>query len=487
MSNVSDDRLQPEYDAAMKVWTQLVDVRFKLLAITPIATGLALKGRPTAPIGALGLVVALAIVGYEIRNSQLHDNAVHRLMWLEKQLHSPSSVTASGPSGIIGDSRAGERLKVVHFVKVRHDRALAGVYGATVGAWAAIVTEGVAKHWATWSVGRWFSFGVGAVSAAITALTITRASTRGRAVAPVENLHRKTVEQLKDVATVVTHATNRWTEPDKSTEPIRSAESVKLAEQLGVIERHEQWISPSRKPAPGDWWVSALNKANSRRKPEGQNALPDPMSRATMPRLRRRSGVRIRSPKVTVRRTPWGELLATSPTVTGAAERERLLREHFQTRVIGSELLVDEQLGALGIIAAGTGGAARGATASEGIAPPGRDRGRPSTETHPATGRQTFEGIPPRPGAPLFDVGPRPAEPHRKSGDIARAARLDWPFGMDVATPPQPNATRAGEALPGSAAIDLQAGFTAAIDEVLAVEQSDLERFLRNGRRCPPC
>ena len=481
MNNASDDlRLRAEYDAAMKVWTQLVDVRFKLLAITPIATGLALKGQPTAPIGALGLVVALSVVGYEIRNSQLHDNAVHRLKWLEKQLNSPSSVKANAASGIVGDTRAGERLKVMRWVMVIHDRALAGIYGSTVGAWAAIVTEGISKHWARWNVGRWFSFGVGTAAAATTALTIVRASKRGRAVEPVENLHKRASAELKEVASVVKYAPNRW----KELNPRASAEAVKLAEELGFIERHERWISP-RKPVVGDWWIdkAAISRADATKEP------PDSLSWATMRRLSGRPGVRVRRPKVTVRRTPWGELLDAAPTDAGRAERERLLRKHLSARIIGSELLADDQLGALGVLAAGTGNTASGATSAPATAPEGSAAAPESQESGSSLQlrsrtRPTADGGIDTAARQLAAPGalPQTVETPVAGADAGKEPRAAVPpFVRAAESPAIPEMIVATSALALTGPDDPQAGVAT------ETPQTDHGRFYKDGRPCPPC
>ena len=133
---VTRSALIAEYEQAAQTHRALVDVRFKLLAFVPTVTGISigvLKDHFEAAFGvaAFGLTITLGIVIYEIRNSQLHDLAAHRQKVLRQWLGIPSVSN-------IQDRPARPRLFGV--VSVWHDRALGIVYGASIGAWTALIT-----------------------------------------------------------------------------------------------------------------------------------------------------------------------------------------------------------------------------------------------------------------------------------------------------------------------------------------------------------
>lgn len=91
--------LQAIYGEACSTWRALVDVRFKLLALVPFVsvavlvvilpgTGSTerLKGLAGSLIAAVGFIVTLGLVVYEVRNSQLHDDLVSRGRRIEAEL-----------------------------------------------------------------------------------------------------------------------------------------------------------------------------------------------------------------------------------------------------------------------------------------------------------------------------------------------------------------------------------------------------------------
>ena len=99
---------------------------------------------------------------YEIRNSQIHDAAAHRLRAIEAWLDLP---TAS-------DSEAGDRPgceKFLGIFTVWHDRALGLVYGTSAGAWAGLVAYACAERASVeWSrANQWFPIALGALVAAV--------------------------------------------------------------------------------------------------------------------------------------------------------------------------------------------------------------------------------------------------------------------------------------------------------------------------------
>lgn len=132
---VDRETLRVEYAQAFETQKMLVDVRFRLLAFVPTVTGVSaglLKDTVEGELGLaiLGLLASLGIVMYEIRNSQLHDAAVHRMNMVRQALEL-SEFSASG--------NRPKRQRLFFVVQVWHDRALGLVYGASVAVWAALV------------------------------------------------------------------------------------------------------------------------------------------------------------------------------------------------------------------------------------------------------------------------------------------------------------------------------------------------------------
>jgi len=89
----SEAALLKEYELASQQFRALADIRFKLLAFTPLGTvGVlsaigSLKVEPLAvPISLFGCLVTLAIFVYNLRNDQHYDELVSRAAQIERQL-----------------------------------------------------------------------------------------------------------------------------------------------------------------------------------------------------------------------------------------------------------------------------------------------------------------------------------------------------------------------------------------------------------------
>lgn len=148
------DVLEPHLDTApsrqalLALYTELgaqhralVDVRFKLLALVPAVSALALVGivTPTGPFAeapravrvcaaVLGLLVVLGVRVYDVRNSELHDDLVSRGRSTEVAL------------GVRYGVFARRRRPVA---PVQHDLALHLIYGAVLAAWVGAVVAAV--------------------------------------------------------------------------------------------------------------------------------------------------------------------------------------------------------------------------------------------------------------------------------------------------------------------------------------------------------
>jgi len=135
----ADDRLRLDYEQTTQLLRALIDVRFKLLAFVPTIAGTAVaffgKPRPAAEllaIGLLGLMATLGIFMYELRNSQLYDEATRRAGELERRLELlPKPRTPS--------------VSLFGAIAVRHERGVALVYGAAFAGWTYLTGWGALR------------------------------------------------------------------------------------------------------------------------------------------------------------------------------------------------------------------------------------------------------------------------------------------------------------------------------------------------------
>lgn len=118
---------------ALTAWRQLVEVRFKLLALVPAVSVLALsqildfKSSQTSPerwarvgVAIVGLVVLVGLAIYDRRNSELHDDLISRVRRAEAELgiHTGIALGRKDPKGF-----------------VRHKVPIGLIYGVTLIAW----------------------------------------------------------------------------------------------------------------------------------------------------------------------------------------------------------------------------------------------------------------------------------------------------------------------------------------------------------------
>ncbi len=144
-----------DHAATCDVYKTLVDVRFKLLTFLPTVTGIAVgivamdkesvSTNQWLLVGAIGLVTSLALIVYEVRNSLLHDCAIHRIQHLERVLGFRPSSASTSPKGVFAERSKSPPLFGGFMVK--HDRALAMIYGVVIGAWAWVLIVGIERRW----------------------------------------------------------------------------------------------------------------------------------------------------------------------------------------------------------------------------------------------------------------------------------------------------------------------------------------------------
>ena len=144
------DLLRLDYDHTLDQLRMLTDVRFKLLALVPTVSGVAigLLGRPRSAaellgVGLLGLCATLGVLFYELRNTQLSDYATQRAKAVERELGLASAFGAAGPGGLF--SERPDRSVHVLGVELGHDRGLSLVYGAALAGWGYLVSWGALR------------------------------------------------------------------------------------------------------------------------------------------------------------------------------------------------------------------------------------------------------------------------------------------------------------------------------------------------------
>jgi hypothetical protein len=129
--------LETLYGEVSNAWRQLTEVRFKLLGLVPLVTGIGLvnlaentSGLEDAErvvrvaVGVLGLLVTIFLLMYERRNSELYDDLISRGKLLEHQMGFTTGVFLGRKHGRW---------------PIRHDTALLGIYWAAIAAWIVVI------------------------------------------------------------------------------------------------------------------------------------------------------------------------------------------------------------------------------------------------------------------------------------------------------------------------------------------------------------
>ena len=154
--------LELDYQTTIDMIKLLTDIRFKLLAFVPTVSGFAVTLLDKSPdnataalsVGALGFAVTLGIVLYDLRNSQIYNLSMHRGKWLEYLLDMPRLTTLDWQKpnekpyhgGLITERPFRlHRLFKKRLLRAKHDRALALVYGASLGGWTYLIVNSLAS------------------------------------------------------------------------------------------------------------------------------------------------------------------------------------------------------------------------------------------------------------------------------------------------------------------------------------------------------
>jgi flagellar motor protein MotB len=142
-----------DYEKTTEVFKLLADIRFKLLAFVPTIVGvaIALMGDNKPPgvmvgVGALGLCGTIGVLLYELRNSELYNQAIHRAKYLEGLQRFPISVASTGrwpENGGVFSERHRGGYDFLGFIPIKHDVGLGFVYSAAVSGWVFLIVRGL--------------------------------------------------------------------------------------------------------------------------------------------------------------------------------------------------------------------------------------------------------------------------------------------------------------------------------------------------------
>jgi hypothetical protein len=163
-----------DYEQTLATYRQLAEIRFKLLALVPPLSGIAvalltsseLRGSQRAALAALGFVVLLGIVIYDQRNSQFYNGAIGRAQFLEQRLQLPPA--GGDAHGGLFRSRSEHPTLRLLSLPVGHGLGLALIYSPVFGAWA------FAGAYAVWPRQSWMALVLGALVTAVALIELLR-------------------------------------------------------------------------------------------------------------------------------------------------------------------------------------------------------------------------------------------------------------------------------------------------------------------------
>jgi hypothetical protein len=130
------EALLKEYSEVASNFRMLTDIRFKLLALLPIAAAAATAVAQESPgairlgLSLFGLVVTIGLLTYNTRNDQLYDELVRRAGAIERSLGNPDGAFANRPMTWLRiEGLFGRKWSVDHRV------AISTIYSASIALW----------------------------------------------------------------------------------------------------------------------------------------------------------------------------------------------------------------------------------------------------------------------------------------------------------------------------------------------------------------
>lgn len=129
-----NELLELDYKTTFDAWRQLVDIRFKLLALLPVASVVGVSQNLPAGACAAAFIFVIGLAVYEIRNTQIHDVLGKRLIDLEPLL---GEGDADGDRRGFGpfSTRPQASLHAFGVLRIWHNRSIGIVYGTSAAAW----------------------------------------------------------------------------------------------------------------------------------------------------------------------------------------------------------------------------------------------------------------------------------------------------------------------------------------------------------------
>lgn len=137
--------LKVDYEKTTAYIFHLSEIRFKLLGLLPVVTGIAfffseqkLSPEGIFVIGVLGMIVTAGILFYDQRNTEIYERLIARAKGLEKKMQLPPVIDAEENGGVFSN-RPGRGRMFLGVFKMWHDKGLAMVYTASAGVWSYMI------------------------------------------------------------------------------------------------------------------------------------------------------------------------------------------------------------------------------------------------------------------------------------------------------------------------------------------------------------
>ncbi|NER17644.1 hypothetical protein [Spongiivirga citrea] len=139
------DKLKMDYQYTVNYIFRLSDIRFKLLGLLPLATGIAFAfiDENQSPVtslilGVFGFLITIGILFYDLRNTEIYNQLIHRAKALEQQIDFPKAQANETNGGIFGN-RSSRNIKFLGLFSIWHDKALAIIYSTVCWVWLFVV------------------------------------------------------------------------------------------------------------------------------------------------------------------------------------------------------------------------------------------------------------------------------------------------------------------------------------------------------------
>lgn len=141
-----DELRKLDYEKTLQYISQLTEIRFKLLSLLPVVTGVALsfikpEQSPSTGlfIGVFGFSVTFGLVIYDQRNTAIYDEQVIRAKILEKKLLIPPVLGDDIVGGPVGGRPCIEQK--LFGISMWHKEGLAIIYTSVLAAWSYLISQ----------------------------------------------------------------------------------------------------------------------------------------------------------------------------------------------------------------------------------------------------------------------------------------------------------------------------------------------------------